>query len=152
MEKDFAELKKDDIPNSTLTFLEKDNLMKFEIVFDIKDECLWKGGKYKFRIEVTNNYPMEAPKVHLETPIYHPNIDTQGNVCLNILRQDWKPVLNIYAVLTGLSYLFVEPNPNDPLNHEAASVLRQNPSAFARNVNDSLMGRTVDGVKYPRML
>jgi ubiquitin-protein ligase len=24
--------------------------------------------------------------------IYHPNLDLEGNVCLNILREDWKPV------------------------------------------------------------
>lgn len=41
---------------------------------------------------------------HLQ--IYHPNIDLEGNVCLNILREDWKPVLNINTVIYGLSHLF----------------------------------------------
>jgi len=35
---------------------------------------------------------------------------------LNILREDWKPVLNLSSVLVGLQYLFLEPNPDDPLN------------------------------------
>lgn len=56
--------------------------------------------------------------------IYHPNIDVDGNVCLNILREDWKPVLDINAVIYGLIYLFYEPNPDDPLNREAAELLR----------------------------
>ena len=34
--------------------------------------------------------------------IYHPNIDTAGNICLNVLREDWKPVLNLNAVIYGL--------------------------------------------------
>lgn len=38
--------------------------------------------------------------------IYHPNIDLEGNVCLNILREDWKPVLNINTVIYGLYHLF----------------------------------------------
>jgi hypothetical protein len=48
--------------------------------------------------------------------IYHPNVDLEGNVCLNILREDWKPVLNLNAVMVGLQYLFLEPNADDPLN------------------------------------
>lgn len=51
--------------------------------------------------------------------IYHPNIDLEGNVCLNILREDWKPVLDINSVIYGLIYLFYEPNPDDPLNRGA---------------------------------
>jgi len=38
--------------------------------------------------------------------VYHPNIDLEGNVCLNILREDWKPVLNINTVIYGLNLLF----------------------------------------------
>lgn len=48
--------------------------------------------------------------------IYHPNIDYEGNVCLNILREDWNPVLNLNSIMVGLQYLFLEPNANDPLN------------------------------------
>lgn len=48
--------------------------------------------------------------------IYHPNLDLEGNVCLNILREDWKPVLNLNSVMVGLQYLFLEPNADDPLN------------------------------------
>lgn len=89
--------------------------------------------------------------MHCDTAIYHPNIDTQGNVCLNILRADWKPVLGVNPVILGLVFLFIEPNPNDPLNHDAARVLRDNPNQFATNVNRSMTGGTVDGIAYPRM-
>ncbi len=51
--------------------------------------------------------------------IYHPNVDLEGNVCLNILREDWKPVLNLNSVMVGLQYLFLEPNADDPLNKGA---------------------------------
>ena len=39
--------------------------------------------------------------------VYHPNIDLEGNVCLNILREDWKPVLNINIIIYGLYHLFI---------------------------------------------
>ena len=43
---------------------------------------------------------------------------------MNILREDWKPVLDINAVIYGLIYLYYEPNPDDPLNREAADLYR----------------------------
>ena len=61
----------------------------------------------------------DAPKVLCETLVYHPNIDMEGHVCLNILREDWKPVLTITSVIMGLQFLMLEPNADDPLNKEA---------------------------------
>lgn len=57
--------------------------------------------------------------------IYHPNIDLEGNVCLNILREDWKPVLNLNAVIIGMQFLFLEPNADDPLNKGASNADRK---------------------------
>lgn len=60
-----------------------------------------------FSFKVGPNYPHEPPKVKCETQVYHPNIDLDGNVCLNILREDWKPVLTINSIVYGLQYLFL---------------------------------------------
>ena len=46
----------------------------------------YKGGRFVFNFKIGQNYPHEAPKVKCETQVYHPNIDLEGNVCLNILR------------------------------------------------------------------
>ena len=77
---------------------------------------MYKGGSFKFTFAINNNYPHEPPKVKCVPKVYHPNLDLDGNVCLNILREDWKPVLNLNAVMVGLQYLFLEPNADDPLN------------------------------------
>lgn len=39
--------------------------------------------------------------------MYHPNLDLEGNICLNILREDWKPVLSINSVLYGLNFIMI---------------------------------------------
>jgi ubiquitin-conjugating enzyme E2 M len=88
------------------------------------DSGYWQGAKYVFNFAVPPSYPHEPPKVTCRNKIYHPNINLQGNVCLNILREDWKPVLDINAVIYGLIYLFYDPNPDDPLNREAADLYR----------------------------
>jgi ubiquitin-conjugating enzyme E2 M len=76
----------------------------------------------------------------------------QGNVCLNILRADWKPVLGINAVILGLVFLFIEPNPADPLNKEAAELMRNSEAGFAEKVRKSLRGGMIDGVNFPKLV
>ena len=49
---------------------------------------------------------MFVNKWEADHEIYHPNINLEGKVCLNILREDWKPVLDINAVIYGLIFLF----------------------------------------------
>ncbi|TXG56748.1 hypothetical protein EZV62_018061 [Acer yangbiense] len=99
----------------------KDDLMNFEVTIR-PDEGYYLGGNFVFTFSVSPIYPHEAPKVKCKTKVYHPNIDLEGNVCLNIL--DWKPVLNINTIIYGLFHLFTQPNYEDPLNHEAAAVLK----------------------------
>lgn len=87
-----------------------------------------------------------------EVQIYHPNIDLEGHVCLNILRDEWKPIYDINTVIYGLIYLFYEPNPTDPLNKEAAALMRDNYATFTANVASSLRGGRVAGTVFPRLL
>ena len=129
------------------------DLKLFELNFDLtKEDSFWKGGKYKFTVTVDSEYPHKPPKVHCDTPVYHPNIDTEGNVCLNILRADWSAVLGVTPVILGLLFLFIDPNPNDPLNKDAAKVQRENLNQFKENIRRSLMGYSIDGIQYPRMI
>ena len=136
-----------------LTVTNPPDFKRFELVFDLsKEDSFWRGGKYKFTVTVDSEYPHKPPKVHCDTPVYHPNIDTEGNVCLNILRADWSAVLGVTPVILGLLFLFIDPNPNDPLNKDAAKVQRENMNQFKENIRRSLMGYSIDGVQYPKMI
>ena len=81
----------------------------------------WKGGVFEFTFAFPDKYPFTGPKVTCVDRIYHPNIDLEGGVCVNVLRP-WKPTYSTQIVLFGLLFLFTHPNPNDPLNQEAAKV------------------------------
>mmetsp|Transcript_14076 Transcript_14076/g.24060 ORF Transcript_14076/g.24060 Transcript_14076/m.24060 type:complete len:180 (+) Transcript_14076:294-833(+) len=136
-------------PSMKLTFPDPNTIMSFDVAFTPEDG-LYTAGTFRFNISIPVDYPHSAPKVKCMTKVYHPNIDMDGNVCLNILRQDWKPVLTLNAVLYGIQLLFSEPNPEDPLNKEAAELMRKNPAAFRQNVLQSVRGGYVSGVYYPK--
>ncbi|CAG0916446.1 unnamed protein product [Notodromas monacha] len=132
-------------------FPNADDLLNFKLVI-CPDEGFYRGGKFVFSFEVGPNYPHEPPKVKCETSVFHPNIDTDGNVCLNILREDWKPVLTINSIVYGLQFLFLEPNPGDPLNKEAAEMLQNNRRAFEHTVQKTMKGAYVGSAYFDRCL
>ncbi|PYH48625.1 NEDD8-conjugating protein UBC12 [Aspergillus saccharolyticus JOP 1030-1] len=134
-----------------MTFPNPDDILNFVLVIS-PDEGMYKGGHFNFSFNVNQNFPHDPPKVKCTQKIYHPNIDLEGNVCLNILREDWKPVLNLNAVIVGLQFLFLEPNASDPLNKEAAEDLRTNREGFKRNVRSAMQGGMVRGVKFEDVL
>ena len=132
-------------------FENPDDLLNFKVIIS-PDEGFYRIGKYKFSFKIGPNYPHEAPKVKCMSKIYHPNIDLDGNVCLNILREDWKPVLTVNAIVYGLQYLFLEPNPEDPLNKEAAVHLQTNRYDFETTVVNTLKGGYINGVHFDKCL
>lgn len=148
VQKDLTEL---DLPPTMKThFPDPSNLLNFTLTIS-PDEGMYKGGAFVFSFVINTNYPHEPPKVKCTQTIYHPNVDLEGNVCLNILREDWKPVLNLNSVMVGLQYLFLEPNADDPLNKEAAEDLRRNRDQFIHNVVASMRGGYVKGVQYDKV-
>ncbi|KAI8336268.1 putative ubiquitin-conjugating enzyme E2 [Chlamydoabsidia padenii] len=148
VQKDLAEL---EIPSTIkMDFPDPADILNFKLTIT-PDEGFYKGGSFFFTFAINNNYPHEPPKVRCTQKIYHPNIDLEGNICLNILREDWKPVLSLHSVMVGLQYLFLEPNPDDPLNKEAAEDLRRNRHQFASNVITSMKGGSVNNIVYDRV-
>ena len=87
-----------------LDFPNPDDILNFTLTID-PDEGMYRGGQFKFSFAINQNFPHEPPKVKCTQKIYHPNIDLEGNVCLNILREDWKPVLDLHAVVVGIQVL-----------------------------------------------
>lgn len=78
------------------------------------------GGIFKLELFLTEDYPMHAPKVRFLTKIYHPNIDKLGRICLDILKDQWTPALQIRTVLLSIQALLSTPNAKDPLANDVA--------------------------------
>lgn len=149
VQKDITEL---DLPKSIkLTFPNTADFFNFDLQI-VPQDGYYKNGKFKFKIEIGQNFPIEPPKIKCLNKIYHPNIDLDGNICLNILREDWSPVLSLNSVLIGLNFLFLEPNPNDPLNKEAANMLVKDKNQFERNITTSMRGGYISLVHYDRVI
>jgi ubiquitin-conjugating enzyme E2 N len=96
------------------------NARLFSVVMIGPGESPYAGGRFKLELFLPEDYPMAPPKVRFLTRIYHPNIDRLGRICLDILKDKWSPALQIRTVLLSIQALLSAPNPDDPLNNEAA--------------------------------
>ena len=149
---DFVEIERDGLPNNIqIDVPDPDNLREFNVEITPL-EGLWRQAKYKFNVEVSTAYPHSPPKVKCETKILHPNIELEtGKVCLNILRENWTPVLTLMEIFQSLLFLLYEPNPTDPLNRDAARLFHDDKEQFERKVARSLKGGMIDGVQFTKL-
>jgi len=104
----------------------ENNLRYFNVVIAGPQDSAYDGGVYKLELFLPEEYPMTPPKVRFLTKIYHPNVDRLGRICLDILKDKWSPALQIRTVLISIQALMSAPNPDDPLNNEAAERWKRN--------------------------
>merc|ERR1712000_303042 len=84
------------------------------------EDSPYAGGIFFLDIHFPNDYPFKPPKMKFTTKIYHPNISSNGSICLDILSTQWSPALTISKTLLSISSLLTDPNPDDPLAPEVA--------------------------------
>ncbi|XP_065505331.1 ubiquitin-conjugating enzyme E2 T [Caloenas nicobarica] len=100
----------------------------------------YEKGVFNLEIVVPERYPFEPPKIRFLTPIYHPNIDSAGRICLDVLKLPpkgaWRPSLNISTLLSSIQLLMAEPNPDDPLMADISSEYKYNKQLFLQNAQE----------------
>lgn len=85
-------------------------------------DTVYDGQRYRLLLEFPNSYPYSPPSVHFLTKCFHPNIDLQGALCLDILKEKWSALYDVRTILLSIQSLLGEPNNESPLNSQAASM------------------------------
>lgn len=100
-------------------------------------DSFYEKGNWCVKIEISEQYPYKSPSVGFINKIYHPNIDfNSGSICLNVLNQTWTPIYNLcHIVETFIPQLLQYPNPDDPLNEDAANIFINDKIAFKKEVD-----------------
>ena len=59
-----------------------------------------------------------------------------GDICLDILKQNWSPIYDVAAILTSIQSLLTDPNTKSPANHEAAKLYDENKREYFHKVKE----------------
>ncbi|EWM29983.1 ubiquitin-conjugating enzyme e2 [Nannochloropsis gaditana] len=112
------------------------NIMTWQAVIFGPDDTPWEGGTFKLLLEFTEDYPNKAPAVRFVTKMFHPNIYNDGQICLDILQNQWSPIYDVSAILTSIQSLLCDPNPASPANSEASRLYQDNRREYNRRVKE----------------
>ena len=112
------------------------NILSWSAVIFGPDDTPWDGGTFKLTLTFTEDYPNKPPVVKFVSTLFHPNVYTDGSICLDILQNQWSPIYDISAILTSIQSLLCDPNPNSPANSEAARLFAENRREYYKRVKE----------------
>ena len=125
IKKELSNLQKNPPSNCSAGPINED-LFKWQSAIMGPSDSPFSGGIFFLNIKFPPEYPFKPPQCNFTTKIYHPNINSKGGICLDILQDNWSPALTISKVLLSICSLLTDPNPDDPLVPEIASLYTTN--------------------------
>jgi len=103
----------------------ENDVFKFNVVFLGPKDSPYEETINNISINVQKEYPNKAPTIKFVNKIYHPNVSTDGMICLDVLKENWKPIYTFRTIIMSIISLLSDPNPESPLNGEAAKLYKE---------------------------
>ncbi|EEB13503.1 ubiquitin-conjugating enzyme E2 C, putative [Pediculus humanus corporis] len=92
-------------PEKSVSAFPGENLFKWVATMSGPVNTVYEGLSYKLSMEFPQSYPYAPPVVKFTSPCYHPNVDTSGNICLDILKDEWSALYDVRAILLSIQSL-----------------------------------------------
>lgn len=127
---EIKELQNNDSDNVTAGPVSEDNIFCWSATLIGPKDSPYEGGIFLLNINFPQDYPFKPPKINFQTKIFHPNINSGGSICLDILNSQWSPALTLSKTLLSISSLLTDPNPDDPLVSNIANMYKNDRSKY----------------------
>ncbi|XP_067936751.1 ubiquitin-conjugating enzyme E2 S-like [Watersipora subatra] len=117
-------------PEGVRVITNEEDVTDIQAIIDGPSGTPYAGGSFHMKLVLGKSFPAEAPKGFFVTKIFHPNVSSSGEICVNALKKDWNPHLGIKHVLLVIKCLLINPNPESALNEEAGKLLLEHYDDF----------------------
>ena len=147
LRKQLNDLKKHPVEGFSAGLVDENNIYKWEVLIVGPPDTLYEGGIFKAHLTFPTNYPQRPPKMKFISEIWHPNIHSNGDVCISILHEPgddaygyekanerWLPVHTVETILISVISMLSDPNDNSPANVDAAKQWRNDIKGFKKKV------------------
>jgi len=129
----------------------EDNFFEWEAVITGPEETPFQDGVFVATLSFPQDYPLNPPSMKFKSDLFHPNIYSDGRVCISILHppgndpmgyessnERWSPVQSIEKILLSVMSMIAEPNTESPANVDAAKMYRENRTDFNKRAKLSV--------------
>uniref|UniRef100_A0A6I8NBC4 E2 ubiquitin-conjugating enzyme n=1 Tax=Ornithorhynchus anatinus TaxID=9258 RepID=A0A6I8NBC4_ORNAN len=127
-----------DPPDGIKVFPNEEDVTDLQVTIEGPEGTPYAGGLFRMKLILGKDFPAAPPKGFFLTKIFHPNVGANGEICVNVLKRDWKAELGIRHVLLTIKCLLIHPNPESALNEEAGRLLLDNYEDFDANGDGTL--------------
>ena len=141
------ELQKNPVEGFSAGLVDDSNLFEWEVFIVGPSETLFEGGFFKATLSFPEDYPNKPPVMTFTTPMWHPNVYSDGKVCISILHppgddeygyekssERWLPIHSVESILLSVISMLSAPNDESPANLDAAKQWREDKQAYKRKV------------------
>ena len=95
------------------------------------EETPFYGGRFRMKLVISEDYPNSPPRGYFLTKIFHPNVASNGDICVNTLKRDWNSEVTIKHILQVIRCLLIIPFPESSLNDEAGKLFMESYDEYA---------------------
>ncbi|KAN0105138.1 Ubiquitin-conjugating enzyme/RWD-like protein [Russula decolorans] len=117
-------------PEGIRVQLSEENVLDLVGIIEGPAGTPYQGGYFRVKFEFTDEFPAAPPKCWFATKIFHPNVSSTGEICVNTLKKDWKPSYGVGHILVTVKCLLIYPNPDSALDEEAGKLLQENYESY----------------------
>mmetsp|Transcript_14765 Transcript_14765/g.27163 ORF Transcript_14765/g.27163 Transcript_14765/m.27163 type:complete len:249 (+) Transcript_14765:47-793(+) len=128
-----------------------DTLTEVHVEMDGPEETPYEGGTFRMKLVLGQDYPQAPPRGFFLTKIYHPNVSSNGDICVNTLKKDWNDGVTLCHILAVIRCLLIIPFPESSLNDEAGKLFMDSYDDYAERAKlmTNVHAKRTGGVEAP---
>ncbi|XP_064391313.1 ubiquitin-conjugating enzyme E2 R2-like [Halichondria panicea] len=172
---EFKALEREPVEGFLVTIPDETDFYTWQVAIFGPPETPYEGGYFKAEVKFPLDYPYSPPRLRFLTPILHPNVYQDGELCISILHppgedphsgelpaERWNPTQSVRTILLSVISLLNEPNISSAANVDASVLYRkwresrgkdkQFVEVIKKQVDSSRREAEADGIKVPTTL